>query len=48
MFKLLRGSREGQAYCADANRIVAKTSEWGEPRCVVDPMEEFVRHSRRS
>jgi hypothetical protein len=44
MFKWLRGLRqETRLIAADANRMVAKSSEWGEPPCYVDPIEELVR-----
>ena len=43
MFKWLRGSREDRKpIAADANRIVAKSSERGEPPYDVDPIEELV------
>src|SRR5271165_3970191 len=44
MFKWLRGLREEtKPIAADANRIIAKSSEQGEPPCDVDPIEELVR-----
>ena len=42
MFKWLRAScEETKPIAADANRIVAKSSERGEPPCDVDPVEEL-------
>ena len=45
MFKWLRGLGEEKTkpIAADANRIVAKSSERGEPPCDADPIEELVR-----
>ena len=44
MFKWLRWLREETRRIAeDANRIVAKSSERGEPPCDLDPIEELVR-----
>ena len=41
---MVRGLREDRKpIAADANRIVAKSSERGEPPCDVDPIEELVR-----
>ena len=38
-----RVAREAKPIAADANRMVAKSSERGEPPCDVDPIEELVR-----
>lgn len=44
MFKWPRGLREEtKPIAADANRIVAKSSEQGEPPCDVEPIEELAR-----
>ena len=44
MFKWPRGFREkAKPIAQDANRIVSKSSEQGEPPCAVDPIEELVR-----
>jgi hypothetical protein len=44
MFKWLRGLRaETKPIAADANRIVARSSERGEPPCDVELIEELVR-----
>jgi hypothetical protein len=44
MFKWLRWLREETRRIAeDANRIVANSSEQGEPPCDLDPIEELVR-----
>jgi len=44
MFKWLRGLRaETKPIAEDANRIVAESSEPGEPPCDMDPIEELVR-----
>ena len=44
MLKWLHGLREEtKPVAADGTRIVAKSSERGEPPCGVDPIEELVR-----
>src|SRR5271157_5312346 len=44
MFKWLRRRRETPTPIADeANRIVARSGDWGEPRSAPDPIAELVR-----